>query len=369
LGTPSALGTSAEIVPGLFDKLKKIDTSDKLLADISSAYPQAQLQQLGTSVNGKPINALKVSTAGGAYRPSVFVNCAHHSNELITPEYCFQIINDLLGTPEGHNSIGYFDFWIVPFVNVDKVSRTNANGVNLNRNYAFKWSEPSAKTSANPSSGNYKGPSPFSEPETAAIRDLFNKIHFTFAISVHATSTKIVYGYTSPNTVDPNPHFQKAFAKVMQTNAKLRLSSGGKYKLRKMVYPVSGADQDWYQAEHGSIAILVEAPSYSGYADARDVVKGYMPGFWATLEHYKSLPKLRVKVVNSAGAPVIAKVMAQELIYSNGEEFHTDPIHGVREIVFLQPGTYNIDVEKSGTTKTFSVAVGPGVQDHLVTFT
>jgi len=42
-------------------------------------------------------------------------------------------------------------------------------GVDPNRNWGFRWGGEGASTS--PCSETYRGPRPFSEPETAAIRD------------------------------------------------------------------------------------------------------------------------------------------------------------------------------------------------------
>ncbi len=73
--------------------------------------------------------------------------------------------------------------WTVLSVNPDGNrldSRKNARGVNLNRNFSYGWSG-----SEPPSSGDYGGPHPFSEPETRAVRRLVRRIHPDVSIWFH----------------------------------------------------------------------------------------------------------------------------------------------------------------------------------------
>ena len=63
-------------------------------------------------------------------------------------------------------------------------------GVDLNRNYGALWGGPG--TSDNPADPVYRGPAPFSEPETQAIRSLISNRQVTTVITNHTFSNLIL---------------------------------------------------------------------------------------------------------------------------------------------------------------------------------
>lgn len=79
--------------------------------------------------------------------------------------------------------LGGTALWTVTSLNPDgheRDGRTNANGVDLNRNFAVGWdgSEPEG-------SGYYPGPAPFSEPESRALRSLIRRLDPDVTIYYH----------------------------------------------------------------------------------------------------------------------------------------------------------------------------------------
>src|SRR5262249_14722723 len=72
------------------------------------------------------------------------------------------------------------DLWIIPTLNPDGVvanTRGNANGVDLNRNFPFRW---------RPLTGiYYSGPHPLSEPESRIAERLITKLNPQLSICSH----------------------------------------------------------------------------------------------------------------------------------------------------------------------------------------
>ena len=76
-------------------------------------------------------------------------------------------------------------------------------GIDLNRNYGALWGGPG--TSDNPADPVYRGPAPFSEPETQAIRNLISTRQVTTVITNHTFSNLILRPVgVQPSTIAPD---------------------------------------------------------------------------------------------------------------------------------------------------------------------
>jgi protein MpaA len=123
---------------------------------------------LGRSADGRPIQAYRVGNPHGI---PVLVVGAIHGNETAG----IAVAQALERT-----SPRDLDLWIVPDLNPDGVAagtRGDANGVDLNRNFSWRWRR---------MSGVYEsGPRPFSEREARIARDLILRIHPHVTIWFH----------------------------------------------------------------------------------------------------------------------------------------------------------------------------------------
>ncbi len=109
-------------------------------------------------------------------------------------------------------------------------------GVDLNRNYDYAWEG----GSTNPRSEIYKGPSPFSEPETQAIRDFVLEHDFTYAISFHSGVELILYPWG--HTYNPPPDEVK-FIEIAQGLSSV--TGGTPYQQASYLYFTHGVWDDW----------------------------------------------------------------------------------------------------------------------------
>jgi len=125
---------------------------------------------LGRSVDGRPIVAIETGDFD-ASRHALVVGCIH-GNEPAGIAIADALARDL----PPHE----LDLWIVPVLNPDGVAadtRGNAHGVDLNRNFPYRW---------RPLGGVYdSGAHPLSEPESRIARRLITRLDPQVSIWFH----------------------------------------------------------------------------------------------------------------------------------------------------------------------------------------
>lgn len=137
------------------------------------------LEKIGISVSGENIMMGKF----GKGSKIILIIGGHHGYEEISvglPLYIMKALaREEIQIPEN------VAIWVIPVLNPDGFSqdrRTNANEVDLNRNYSHtKWGSTGTDRGI-----FYPGPYPFSEPETQAVKTLVDKTKPALVISYHS---------------------------------------------------------------------------------------------------------------------------------------------------------------------------------------
>ena len=239
-------------------------------------YPGiTRLSAIGKSWEGREIWALKISDHPEAdeAEPAVFFGGVHHAREWTTVEVPMTMTRQLL---EGYGKdermtrlVNEREIWVVPMVNPDghtwsqqsaKFWRKNRRpaapgkpgiGVDLNRNYDYHWGE--SGVSGSPSGDTYPGPNGFSEPETQAIKALFERERFQCSLTYHSYSELVLYPFAYARNV-PNP----ALATYKELGAKM--ATFNKYKVINCteLYPAAGISDDWFYGVLKTIAFTFE---------------------------------------------------------------------------------------------------------------
>ncbi|HYN97305.1 MAG TPA: M14 family zinc carboxypeptidase [Pilimelia sp.] len=198
---------------------------DELVATAARFPKLAKLVTIGRSVQGKPILAVKVTknarSVPDGRRPATVYASAQHAREWITPEMTRRLLHHVLDnyatSPQIAKVVDSTELWFVPVANPDgydhtftpgnrlwrKNLRDNNNdgqisaaedGVDLNRNFAYKWGYDNEGSSPEPSSDTYRGPAPNSEPETRALDNFFRRITPEFFVNYHSAAELLLYG-------------------------------------------------------------------------------------------------------------------------------------------------------------------------------
>ncbi len=196
------------------------------LVDIGDGWEKTQ------GIADRDILAMRITDNPDAEEdePDVLFIARQHSDEATPTEIALQLIENITDQYGLDARISWLvdnrDIWVIPVVNPDgmdyymstgEIWRKNRHlnydgsyGIDLNRNYAGSengdpfgaWG--GVGTSSEPSDPNYCGESPFSEPETQAVRDLAWSQGFEVAADFHMSGDGIAWpwGYTMEPTED-----------------------------------------------------------------------------------------------------------------------------------------------------------------------
>jgi hypothetical protein len=257
----------------------KMKLDDMVASDVHDVVAD-KIDTLGYTVQGRPIWGLRIakSVPGPDTRPVVFYNALTHAREPEGMQALLYFADDIVskyGTdPTATSLLDHRVLYFVPVVNPDgyrinqdywfatggvafayhrKNARdTNGNGlvdrgtdgIDLNRNYGYQWGLNNVGSSGIASDETYRGPSPFSEPETQAERDVVAALRPTCGISFHTYGDLMIHpwGYTPQATPD-SLHFYEWDDEITPGNG---YHSGQGVRI---LYEVNGEFTDWCYGE------------------------------------------------------------------------------------------------------------------------
>jgi hypothetical protein len=255
-----------------FDDFREFTAIEGHLAQLAVDHPdQVETFEIGRSVEDRPITAVRVGSAPED-APTLLVTSGQHAREwvAVSSGVC---IADSLATRASEPELGALleevRFVVVPVVNPDgyvysweqdrfwRKNRRDGFGVDLNRNYGIGFGGPGS--SADPSRGNYRGSAAFSEPESAAIRDLAEEIEDVRAhLDVHSFGQLVLRPW---GHVDTEPPAQDVLLPLSETIAASMSQSLGEAYVPLSgtdLYPAAGNAQDWAYGALGAMSFTLE---------------------------------------------------------------------------------------------------------------
>jgi hypothetical protein len=279
LGQPASVVQTADMVStlaaldenlGLYHTYAEMEAA---LTNLELTYPTlAQLSVIGTSLEGRNIYALKISdnATTDEAEPEVVILGNHHARELMSVDIPLRFATYLLenygidGTVTAR--LNALEIYFVPMINPDghvyvqnnhggspgtwwrKNRRDNGDGstgVDLNRNYGYQWGYNNSGSSPAGSSILFRGPAPFSEPETQAVRDFCNAHEFTVGFSYHSYGELLLFpwGYVNGYTPDHEVFVKLGMAMTASNGYRAGNAAMG------TIYNVNGDADDWAYGE------------------------------------------------------------------------------------------------------------------------
>ena len=243
---------------------------------------------IGHSYEGRELWAVKISDNVGVDEgePEVLFSAGQHAREHLTVEMALYLIDELTGKyatdPRIKGIVDSREIWIIPSVNPDgseydiesgtyrswRKNRqpnagTSAIGTDLNRNYGFRWGC-CGGSSGIAAVDVYRGPSPFSAPETQAVRNfVLSRVidgaqQIRASIDFHSFSELVLwpFGHTRADvtkgmTRDQHDTFEALGTSMARTNGYTGEQSSD-------LYLTDGAIDDWLWGANGVFAYTFE---------------------------------------------------------------------------------------------------------------
>lgn len=222
----------------------------------------AELVPFGASVEGRTLAAARIARPGA---PRVVVGATIHGVEWIANRVAVGFLRSLPGSALAERA----EIWVIPCINPDGYARTwaqrgegrvgelrtNARGVDLNRNFPLPWG---ARPSRIPFAGSsrrgtatWRGEAPLSEPETRSLVALLGRIDAHAGANLHAFMGTVI----PPRVLHAEDRavyarLAAAFAKGQRHARYPRLAS------RLDVF--TGEQEDWQHHAMGTWAVCVE---------------------------------------------------------------------------------------------------------------
>ena len=275
-----------------------------LLFSLAAQYPDIlAVQEYGRSVEGRALYVAKISDRvwedESATEPGVLLFANIHAREHLSAEQALWTIQHLVRNygkdPAVTNLVSQREIWVMPMTNPDGVEydiarypyrywrknrRPNPDGsygVDLNRNFGYRWGC-CGGSSGQPFTDTYRGPAPFSEPETDAIRSFLQK-HPSVRVSLnfHAFGELVLwpYGYTYvslPSDMDPVD-----YEVLVRAGKKMAQLSGYRAMQASDLYIADGTSDDWLYGALGIPSWTVElypplSAGYNGFYPPDEVI-------------------------------------------------------------------------------------------------
>ncbi|KAF9810689.1 hypothetical protein SFRURICE_021142 [Spodoptera frugiperda] len=274
----------------LFQDYPRHEEVNAYMDRIALQHPDlATVVTAGKSFEGRDIKYIKISTSNfeDSSKPIYMLTAMIHAREWVTTPTLLYSMHRLVENlrSQDQDLREDIDWIIMPLLNPDGYEYSHTTdrlwrktrsyrpdfndtcwGVDGNRNYdSVHFGVIGA--SADPCNVTYPGPEPFSEVETAYVRDVLleNVDRIQLFMDVHSFGNYITYGY-GDGTLPPNVVELHLMSSVMGAAFDVKkLPEANFYRVGNsgiLMYPTAGCAQDYAQSIGIPFSLTLELPSY-----------------------------------------------------------------------------------------------------------
>ncbi|MBP6409612.1 MAG: fibronectin type III domain-containing protein [Pseudarcicella sp.] len=269
------------------------------LDQMRALYPNliSAKTSLGNSIEGRPLLMVKISDNPDSdeNEPEVLMNAVHHAREPMSMSqliyFMWYLLENYNSNPEIKHILNSSELYLIPCLNPDgyvfnqtnnpngggmwrKNRRNNENnttGVDLNRNYGYNWGFNNTGSSPNSSSDTYRGPNPFSEPETQIIKNFCENHQFVTSMDFHSYGNFCLYPFGFDNITNSSNPENSVFSEIG-----IFLTKENNYRYgnanKTVNYSTNGSGEDWKYGEQNT-----KSKIYSFIPEVGSSTDGFYP--------------------------------------------------------------------------------------------
>lgn len=254
--------------------------------DLLEAYARVEADEAGTAEGSSELDDLRlhhlVRTTRNIVVPVVNVDGYAYSRygilgmgDTIDSGSSFQGLSTFAATQyhrknmRQHSAFGGAEYPVPLPQNGVLPTTLGANGIDNNRNYSYRWGGDGS--SGSETSATYRGPTPFSEPESRNVEWVHRTYQCVTGITHHTSGDLVLWAWGDTHDDAPDDALL----------ARLGFGMGDyvKYRPTKSIdlYVTTGTCSDWMYGTYGSVSYTFEHAGGSFHPPYLEVV----PGFYA----------------------------------------------------------------------------------------
>ena len=303
-------------------------TYDEMLAHLDTMralYPEliSTREALpGVTIEGRQVFWLRISDNPDVDEPEpeVFYNALIHAREPASMQqmlyYMYFLLENYYSDASIRRLVDNTEMYFVPCINPDGYlhnQSTNPNGggmwrknrrqvnnqpvgVDVNRNFGYKWGYDNYGSSAVPASSIYRGTSAFSEAESQMIRDFALQHQFAIVLNCHAYGDYLLHPFGYSNTATPEDYefLRRTSDRLTGSNS----FTGG--ATSRLLYLVNGDATDWLYADTAKPMAITYTAEIGNHLD------GFWPSMMRIIPLCEQMLQVNLQAAQLAGSYVEA---------------------------------------------------------------